>query len=70
MTISSENPFPPLLRHSLRADWGVGVLAGEKDGKHRYLFENGEERTLAGGFTAMMHKVEVPNEEERAAYAR
>jgi hypothetical protein len=70
MTISIENPFPPLVRHSTRADWGVGILAGEKDGKQRYLFENGEERTLAGGFTAMMLRVEEPSDEERAAYAR
>jgi len=70
MTISTENPFPPLLRHSLRAEWGVGILAGEKDGKHRYLFENGAERTLAGGFTAMMLRVEAPSDEERAVYAR
>jgi hypothetical protein len=69
-TTSTENPFPPLLRHSLRADWGVGILAGEKDGKHRYLFENGEERTLAGGFTAMMLRVEQPSDEERAVHAR
>ena len=70
MTTSIENPFPPLLRHSVRADWGVGILAGEKDGKHRYLFENGEERTLANGFTAMMLRVEKPSDEEQAAYAR
>jgi hypothetical protein len=70
MTTSIENPFPPLLRHAVRADWGVGILAGEKDGKHRYLFENGEERTLASGFTAMMLRVEKPSDEEQAAYAR
>jgi hypothetical protein len=70
MTTPIENPFPPLLRHSTRADWGVGVFAGEKDGKHRYLFENGHERTLASSFAAMMLRVEKPNDEERAAYAR
>ncbi len=70
MTTSIENPFPPLLRHSVRADWGVGILAGEKDGKQRYLFENGEERTLASGFTAMMTRVEKPSDDEQAAYAR
>jgi hypothetical protein len=70
MTISIENPFPPLLRHSVRADWGVGILAGETDGKYRYLFENGTERTLASGFSTMMHRVEKPSDEERAAYAR
>ena len=70
MTTAIENPFPPLLRHSTRADWGVGIFAGEKDGKHRYLFENGAERTLASGFTAMMLKVATPTDDERAAYAR
>lgn len=70
MTTSIENPFPPLLRHSTRADWGVGIFAGEKEGNHRYLFENGAERTLASGFTAMMLRVEKPSDEERAAYAR
>ena len=70
MTTSIENPFPPLLRHSTRADWGVGIFAGEKDGKHRYLFENGAERTLASGFAEMMLRVEMPTDDQRAAYAR
>jgi len=70
MTTSIENPFPPLVRHSVRADWGVGILAGEKDGKHRYLFESGHERTLASGFSTMMLRVEKPSDDERAAYAR
>jgi len=67
MTTSIENPFPPLVRHSVRADWGVGILAGEKDGKHRYLFESGHERTLASGFSTMMLRVEKPSDDERAA---
>ncbi len=70
MTTSIEDPFPPLLRHSMRTDWGVGVLAEEKDGKHRYLFEDGGERMLASAFTKMMLRVENPSDDERAAYAR
>jgi len=54
----------------VRADWGVGIFAGEQDGKHRYLFENGKERTLASGFTAMMLRVEKPSDDEQAAHAR
>jgi len=36
-----DTQFPTLFAHRLRKEWGVGVLASEKDGKRRYLFENG-----------------------------
>jgi hypothetical protein len=61
---------PALYTHKLRANWGVGVFAGETDGKQRYLFENGEERTLAGGFRDMMRRVDDPNPDQEAIYAR
>jgi hypothetical protein len=62
--------FPTLFVHSVRKEWGVGVLAGEKDGKRRYLFENGEERTLASGFDQLMKRVERPTPEQQLALAR
>jgi hypothetical protein len=62
--------FPTLFAHSMRKDWGVGVFAGEKDGKRRYLFENGEERTLASGFDQLMKRVERPTSEQQLAFAR
>ena len=62
--------FPTLFAHSVRKDWGVGVFAGEKDGKRRYLFENGEERTLASGFDQLMKRVEKPTSEQQLAFAR
>lgn len=62
--------FPTLFLHSVRKEWGVGVLAGEKDGKRRYLFENGEERTLASGFDQLMKRVERPTPEQQLALAR
>ena len=62
--------FPALLAHTLRKDWGVGLLAGERDGKRRYLFENGEERTLANGFYQLMQRVEKPSPEQQADYVR
>jgi hypothetical protein len=71
MTIAiDDSQIPTLFTHKLRSDWGVGVLAGESDGKQRYLFENGEERTLAGGFREMMRRVDKPNAQQRAVYAR
>jgi hypothetical protein len=65
-----DSQFPSLFAHTLRKDWGVGLLAGETDGKRRYLFENGEERTMASGFYEMMRRVERPNPDQLAAYVR
>jgi hypothetical protein len=71
MTLEANDPeFPSLYSHTLRKDWGVGVLSGEKDGKRSYLFENGEERTLANGFHEMMRRVETPSPEQQAAFTR
>jgi hypothetical protein len=71
MTLTADDlTFPTLFSHSLRKDWGVGVLAGEKDGKRRYLFENGEERTLASGFDQLMQRVERPTPEQQLAFTR
>ncbi len=62
--------FPTLFVHAQRADWGVSVLSGENDGKRRYLFEGGEERTMGQGALDLMHKVEQPDRHQRATYAR
>src|SRR5262245_27931052 len=71
MTLAvDDSQFPTLFVHSLRTEWGVGVLAGEKDGKRRYLFENGEERTLASGFDQLMQRVERPTADQQIAFAR
>jgi len=71
MTLQADDSvFPSLFAHSLRKEWGVGVRSGEKDGKHSYLFENGEERTLAAGFHDLMRRVEAPNAEQQVALAR
>jgi hypothetical protein len=67
---TNDTKFPTLFAHRLRKEWGVGVLAGEKDGKRRYLFENGEERTLANGFDQLMERVERPTADQQVAFAR
>jgi hypothetical protein len=67
---ADDSGFPSLYTHSVRKDWGVGVLAGEKDGKRRYLFENGEERTLASDFFQLMLRVERPSPDQQVAFAR
>ncbi len=56
--------------HSLRKEWGVGILAWEDGGKRGYLFEDGEERTMASAFYQLMRIVEQPTAEQVAASER
>jgi hypothetical protein len=65
-----ETAAPTLFAHTLRKEWGVGILSGENQGKRSYLFENGAERTLASGFHELMREVEQPNAEQQMIGAR
>lgn len=67
---ADDTGFPTLFAHMNRADWGVSVLSGQRDGKRRYLFESGEERTMGAGSLDLMRKVEQPSNDQRATYAR
>lgn len=70
MTELSETEFPSLFAHGSRKDWGLSVLAGERDGKRSYLFESGEERTMGSGAYDMMRKVAALDAEQQAVLAR
>src|SRR6187399_3766335 len=67
---TSESGALPLFNHASRKDWGVGVLVREDGGKRAYLFEDGEERTMANGFHQLMRRVEEPSADQRAFYER
>ena len=67
---ANESRSPSLFAHKKRKDWGVGVLAWEANGKRGYLFDNGEERTMASGFFELMRRIENPSAEENAARGR
>jgi hypothetical protein len=68
--LATNREFPSLFSHKKRADWGVGVLSGEEDGKRRYLFEDGEERIMGAGGIQLMFKVEHPDRDQQATCAR
>jgi hypothetical protein len=68
--VADDSGFPALFAHLNRADWGVSVLSGQRDGKRRYLFESGEERTMGAGTLDLMRKIEQPSSDQRATYAR
>ncbi|HVY25769.1 MAG TPA: hypothetical protein VHB79_04430 [Polyangiaceae bacterium] len=70
MTEAANTEFPGLFRHPSRAAWGVGVLAGERDGKRTYLFESGEERTMGSGAHDMMHRIAPLDAEQQSTLAR
>jgi hypothetical protein len=70
MTEIAESESPALFAHGTRKDWGLGVLAGERDGKRSYLFESGEERIMGSGAYDMMRKVAPLNGEQQAVLAR
>ena len=71
MTLATDdNTMPTLFAHATRQDWGVGVLAWEAGGKRGYLFEDGEERTLASAFYKLMGRVEQPSPGQQAVCAR
>jgi hypothetical protein len=62
--------LPVLFAHATRKDWGLGVLAWDDGGKRGYLFEDGEERTMANGFHELMRKVEPLSPEQKEASLR
>lgn len=67
---TDDTHLPVLFAHATRKDWGVGVLAWEVSGKRGYLFEDGEERTLAGAFFELMSRVEQPSSEQKVVALR
>jgi hypothetical protein len=70
ITTTDDPASRSLFVHVLRKDWGVAILAGAANGKRRYLFEDGEERTLADGYYQMMRRVAQPDVEQLAVHGR
>lgn len=70
MSEAADTEFPGLFCHRTRADWGVSVISGERDGKRTYLFEGGEERVMGSGAHDMMRKLTHLNPEQQSTLAR
>jgi hypothetical protein len=66
----ADSEFPALFAHGTRKDWGVGVLAGVRDGKRTYLFEGGEERVMGSGAYDMMRKLTRLDADQQSTLAR
>lgn len=59
-----------LFKHTKRPDWGLAVIAWERDGKRAYLFDSGMVKVLAEPFYRLMKPVEQSAEEHTALLDR
>lgn len=55
-------PVPAFFQHARRPEWGLAVLAWERDGKRAYLFEGGMLKVLAEPFFDLMQPTTEPVE--------
>lgn len=56
-------PLPDFYRHTRRPEWGLAVLAWERDGKRAFLFEGGMLKVLAEPFFGLMQLTTEPVED-------
>lgn len=55
-----------LYEHVKRNDWGVAILAWERDGRRAYQFEDGKLRVFKDGYYDLLKEVDRPADETRA----
>lgn len=58
-----------LYRHSLRPEWGMALLAWERNGRRAYQFEDGKLRKIREGYYDLLDPVD-PSEESPTAAVR
>lgn len=57
-----DQALPDFYQHTRRPEWGLAVLAWERDGKRAYLFEGGMLKVLAEPFFELMQPTTEPVE--------
>ncbi len=72
--MSSTEPTPQpgdrLYQHTKRKQWGLAVLAWERDGKRGYQFEDGELRVFAKEFFGLLAEAECPPDQASRLLAK
>ncbi len=68
--LHTEHQATPIFRHTKRQDWGLAILAWERDGRRAYQFEDGELRVFARGFYAFLEEVDRPESESEPLATR
>lgn len=74
MTSEAETPTPDdsaeqerLYRHTSKPQWGLALLAWERDGKRAYQFEDGKLRVFKEGYFQLLEPVDRPADETEVA---
>ena len=57
---SSMSSTPTLYRHVKKHEWGLALLAWERDGKRAFRFEDGEIRIFKEGYYGLLEEVDRP----------
>lgn len=57
---SSASSTPTLYRHVKKQEWGLALLAWERDGKRAFRFEDGEVRIFKEGYYGLLEEVDRP----------
>lgn len=74
MSSTDQEPAPQpgdrLYQHTKRKQWGLAVLAWERDGKRGYQFEDGELRVFAEAFYKLLQEAECPPDQAARLLAK
>lgn len=66
ITPSGNSDGDGLYEHTKKQEWGVAILAWERDGRRGYQFEDGKLRVFKDGYYQLMQEVDRPADETRA----
>lgn len=66
----SASGLPALFKHNARPQWGLAIVAWEREGKRGYQFEDGELRVFKDGFFHLLDEVVQPLDEAAVTVAR
>jgi hypothetical protein len=67
---SSGGSSPTLYRHVKKHEWGLALLAWERDGKRAFRFEDGEVRIFKEGYYGLLEEVDRPADRTSEIVAR
>lgn len=56
-----------LFTHAVKPEWGLALLAWERDGKRGYQFEDGKLRVIKDGYYHFLHEIDRPRDETERA---
>lgn len=65
----ASNNNDVLFQHAVKPEWGVALMAWERDGKRGYQFEDGKLRVIKNGYYHFLREIDRPADETERALA-